>query len=148
MHTEHLQNVTVTRVATGWLIAIAVTSLAVFVFEASGIGTAGAGAMNAIASFIAVGAGFGAGGFVIGFRARRAPILHGVGMGIASIVVWAVINIVASSGDWAGLGVTVAIGLVLAQMIAAVVGALLGYNIALRGKPGLSEDFPVDDPPV
>jgi hypothetical protein len=34
--------------------------------------------------------------------------------------------------------------LLLAQFAAAIVGALLGYNIALRGEPGLSEHEPID----
>jgi hypothetical protein len=34
--------------------------------------------------------------------------------------------------------------LLLAQLVAAMVGALLGYNIALRGEPGLAEHEPVD----
>jgi len=142
MHTEHLQNVRAGLVAAGWLVALAVTSLVVFIFEAGEF--AAFGAVNALATVVAVAAGFAAGGFFTGFLARRAPILHGVGMGITSIVAWVAVNAIAAlTGrpfDSAGLTVTAAIGIVLVQMIAAVLGALVGYNVALRGKPGLGED--------
>jgi hypothetical protein len=145
MHTEHLQNVRLSMVVAGWLVAIAVTSLVVFVFQASGFGSFGSGVADALASLIAVVVGFAAGGFFAGFRARSAPILTGAGMGITSIAAWVLVNALATGlglGEWTGLDATAALGLVLAQMAAAVIGALVGYNIALRGKPGLSEDIP------
>jgi hypothetical protein len=120
-----------------------VTSLVVFIFEASD--TATFGAANALATIVAVIVGFAAGGFFTGFLARRAPILHGLGLGVTSIVAWVAVNAVASLAgrgfDSGGLTATGAVGIVLAQMIAAVIGALVGYNVALRGKPGLSEDI-------
>jgi hypothetical protein len=148
MHTEHLQNVTFGRVLGGWLIAIAVTSLVVLTFIASGVSADAPTAGSSIASLVAVIAGFFAAGFFVGFRARRAPILHGVAMGLVSIVAWVIANILselfAGTADWAGLGAAIAVGLVLAQMVAATMGALIGYNLALRGKPGLQEDMPPD----
>jgi hypothetical protein len=143
MHTEHLQNVSIGRVVGGWLVAIAVTSLIVFVFLASGMGTS-EGAANAVATAVAVMAGFAAGGFFTGFRAMRAPILHGAGIGILSVVAWALINGIAAFRPdllYRGVAPTVVAGLMLGQLTAAVIGALLGYNIALRGKPGLREDI-------
>jgi hypothetical protein len=146
MHTEHLQNVTIGRVLGGWLVAIAVTSLVVLAFIASGMSSDVPTLASSVASLIAVMSGFLAGGFFVGFRARRAPILHGVAMGLVSIVAWVIANLLselfAGSADWAGLGAAIAVGLVLAQMVAATVGALLGYNLVLRGKPGLQEDMP------
>jgi len=146
MHTEHLQNVTFGRVLGGWLVAIAVTSFVVLAFIASGMSAEAPTAASSIASLVAVIVGFLAGGFFVGFRARRAPILHGVAMGLVSIVAWVIANVLSelltSAADWTGLGPAIAIGLVLAQMVAATVGALLGYNLVLRGKPGLQEDMP------
>lgn len=146
MHTEHLQNVTFGRVLGGWLVAIAVTSLVVLAFIASGISADVPTAASSIGSLISVITGFLAGGFFVGFRARRAPILHGVAMGLMSIVAWVIANVMSelftASADWTGLGAAIAVGLVLAQMLAATVGALLGYNLVLRGKPGLQEDMP------
>jgi hypothetical protein len=149
MHTEHLQNVRSTRVFTGWLVAIAVTSLLALAFAGTGVLGSGTTYMSTLGSLIAVVVGFWAGGFFAGFRAIEAPILHGVGIGLTSLVVWAVLNIVVAVAfrgiGWTGLTPALAVGLMLAQIAAAVVGALLGYNVALRGKPGLSEHEPLPD---
>lgn len=148
MHTEHLQNVRSTRVFTGWLVAIAVTSLLVLAFAGTGVLSGGA---EYVGTLIAVIVGFWAGGFFAGFRAIEAPILHGVGIGLTSLVVWAALNVVVAVAfdgiGWTGLTPSLAVGLMLAQIAAAVVGALLGYNVALRGKPGLSEHEPLEDRP-
>lgn len=145
MHTEHLQNVRYGWVIAGWLVAIAVVSIVVFIFEASGF-VEGGGPRDALASLIAVIAGFAAGGFFAGFRALEAPILHGIGIGLMSLVAWVVVNLVAATvldlAGWQSLTPAFAVGLVLVQVVAAVVGALLGYNVATRGKPGLSEHEP------
>lgn len=146
MHTEHLQNVRATRVAAGWLVAVAVTSLAALV--AVGFQLVDAAAQFSTTwSLATVIVGFFAGGFFAGFRAIQAPILHGIAIGLASLVVWVVVNAIASVAfgalEWAGLTAGLAVALVLAQMVAAVIGALMGYNIALRGKPGLSEHEPL-----
>jgi predicted acyltransferase len=147
MHTEHLQNVRYGWVIAGWLVAIAVTSLVVFMFEASGF-VGETGARDNIASLVSVLAGFMAGGFFAGFRARRAPVLHGIGIGLTSLVAWVLVNLIASAlldtVGWSALTPGVAVGLVLMQVVAAIVGALLGYNLVTEGKPGLSEHGPTD----
>jgi hypothetical protein len=56
-----------------------------------------------------------------------------------------VVAVVFDGIGWTGLTPARAVGLLLAQIAAAVVGALLGYNVALRGKPGLSEHEPLPD---
>lgn len=148
MHTEHLQNVRSTRVFTGWLVAIAVTSLLALAFAGTGALGSGADTVSTLSSVIAVVVGFWAGGFFAGFRAIEAPILHGVGIGLTSLVVWAALNVVVAVAfdgiGWTGMTPSLAVGLMLAQIAAAVVGALIGYNVALRGKPGLSEHEPQD----
>lgn len=142
MHTEHLQNVRYWWVLTGWLVAIGATSVIVFIFEASDFVDAST-ARDALASLIAVVAGFAAGGFFAGIRAMQAPILHGIGIGMLSLIAWVVINLIASTlidaVGWQSITAALAVGLVLMMMVAAVVGALLGYNVAVRGKPGLRE---------
>jgi hypothetical protein len=147
MHTEHLQNVRYGWVIAGWLVAIAVTSLVVIVFEASGF-VGETGARDNIASLASVIAGFIAGGFFAGFRARRAPILHGIGIGLTSLVAWVLVNLIAAAlldaVGWSSLTPGLAVGLVLTQVIAAIVGALLGYNLATEGKPGLTEHEPIE----
>ncbi|MEO5511737.1 MAG: hypothetical protein ABIV28_07745 [Longimicrobiales bacterium] len=146
MHSEHLQNVTVGRVVGGWLVAIAVTSLVMLVLTALGMSDVEAGWW----SLIAVVAGFFVGGMFSGMRALQAPVLHGIAIGLTSLVAWVVVNVIAyglASGSfvlgWASMSATMTLALLLAQIVAAVVGALIGYNIALRGKPGLSEHEPV-----
>lgn len=142
MHTEHLQNVRYWWVLTGWLVAVGATSVIVFIFEASDfVGTSAT--RDALASLIAVVAGFAAGGFFAGIRAMQAPILHGIGIGVMSLIVWVVVDLIGATLieaiRWESITARLAVGLVLMQMVAAVVGALLGYNVAVRGKPGLKE---------
>lgn len=144
MRTEHLQNVTIPRVVTGWLVAVAVTSLVVLALVGLGPLASVATEPSTFWSVVAVVIGFWAGGFFTGFRALQAPILHGVVIGLTSLVAWFLVNLLASlvkaGTAWEGVTPPLAVGLLLAQMAAAVVGALMGYNLALRGEPGLRED--------
>jgi len=148
MHSEHLQNVRIVILVGGWLVAAAATSLIALAFVGFGAVEEPATATGAGWTLFAVIAGFWAGGLFTGLRAVQAPVLHGIGIGVASLVVWVAVNILAAflpdAPAWTGLTPGLALGLLLAQMAAAVVGALMGYNIALRGKPGLSEHEPVD----
>jgi hypothetical protein len=149
LHTEHLQNVTLGRVVAGWLVAAAVTSLAAFALTAMGIMNDDATASNTWGIVLAVTIGFFAGGFFSGFRAIQAPILHAVAIGLMTLIVWAILNTITALLEghvelvaiYAMPGGTVTF--LLVQMAAAMIGALLGYNMALRGRPGLSEHEPV-----
>lgn len=147
MHTEHLQNVTVGRVVGGWLVAAAVTSLAALALLGSGLMTEDPTAANTWWSVLAVAVGFMAGGFFTGFRALQAPVLHAFGIGVVSLAAWALVNAAAvlflRDWAWPSLTAELAVGLLLVQMVAATVGALLGYNVATRGRPGLSEHEPI-----
>lgn len=141
MHTEHLQNVRASLIAAGWLIALAVTSLLF-------LALAGAGAVDpndtesrsgALWALATVGAGFFVGGFVAGFRALHAPILHGLGIGIASLVAWFALNLLVlllpGGATWEALPPLLSASLLLEQMILAIAGAWIGYRIALRDQP-------------
>ena len=139
MHTEHLSNVSFTSILIGWVIAVAVTSLLVFLFTAAGwMATDDAGNAWAV---IAVAIGFFAGGYLTGTRDIEAPILHGVGIGLMTLVAWFVLNALATffvdATSYTGLGATATAGLLLLQMLAAVLGAWLADRRALRG-----EDLP------
>lgn len=148
MHTEHLQNVALGRVAAGWLVAVAITSLAALALISMGLLTGESTAADTWWSVLAVLIGFFAGGFFAGFRAIEAPILHAAGIGLMSLLVWFVLNALAAvffrSWEWPSLTAEQTIALLMAQLVAAIVGALLGYNIALRGEPGLSEHEPIE----
>lgn len=147
MHTEHLQNVSTGRVVAGWLVAAAITSLVALALLSSGIMTDEATPANTAWSVVAVVIGFFAGGFFSGFRALQAPVLHAAGIGLTSLVAWALLNALAavffSGWAWPSLTVELAVGLLFTQFVAAMAGALVGYNVAVRGKPGLGEHEPV-----
>ncbi|MBR9991391.1 MAG: hypothetical protein KFH98_16630, partial [Gemmatimonadetes bacterium] len=74
--------------------------------------------------------------------------LHAVGIGLMSMVVWFMLNALAAlifgAWEWPSLSAEMTIGLLIVQLAAAVVGALLGYNVALRGQPGLAEHEPLE----
>lgn len=144
MHTEHLQNVRAANVVSGWLVAVAVSSLLAFVFVAAGFFDNEWG--DVLWTTIAVLLGFAAGGYFAGFRARQAAILHGVAIGLMSLFVWFALNALAglvfSGFRWEALTPRLAVGLLIVQIAAAVVGALMGYNTVLRGRPSLEEHPP------
>lgn len=139
MHTEHLQNVGFTRVIAGWLVAIAITSAIVLAMESFGL--VGGSAVGDLAGvLIAVFVGFWLGGFSISFRALAAPILHGTAIGLTSLVVWAVANAVTVSAfgvdAWQDLTPPVTVLILLEQVVAAVLGAWMGYRMAGVGNNG------------
>jgi hypothetical protein len=150
MHSEHLQNVTVGRVVGAWLVAIAVTSLVMLVMSALGLSSVDG--ETSWWSLIAVAIGFFVGGMFSGMRALQAPVLHGIAIGLTSLVAWVLINalmygLIADDSTFiqydGALTPALTVALLLVQIVVAVLGALIGYNIALRGKPGLSEHEPV-----
>lgn len=142
MHTEHLQNVHAGWVAAGWLVAAAVTSL-IFLVLASVQLIGNDSGTQALWAVVAVAFGFWAGGFFIGTRAIEAPILHGIAIGLASLVAWFLLNLLVGlafrMSYWSSLTPTLTAALMLEQMVAAVAGAWVGHRIALRGETGLSE---------
>jgi hypothetical protein len=146
MHTEHLANVRPGRVGAAWLVAVATTSLLLFAFVAAGLvppdgtGTGGPGV------FAAQALGFAAGGFFAGIRGVSAPILHGVALGLVSLLVAALLSGLSAAvapGTQAAVYLSLtAVASLATQIAAAVIGALVGYNIAVRGRPGLGEPEP------
>jgi hypothetical protein len=143
VHTEHLQNVRIINVIAGWLVALAVTSLLLIALVAIGIvprDTAGSGGIGGI---IAQLAGFATGGYFAAFRSLRAPLLHGVAIGMTSLVAAAGLTAISAlffpGAQWASIGAGYVVVFLLTQMVAAALGALVGYNIAVRGRPGLGE---------
>lgn len=148
MHTEHLQNVSVGRVVAGWLVAAAVASLVALALLGTGLLDDETTAANTWWSMFAVGVGFLAGGFFTGFRALQAPVLHAVGIGITSLVAWFLANalsalLIDGGWTWPAVSPDFAVGLLFLQLAATVIGSLLGYNMAVRGRPGLGEHEPV-----
>lgn len=133
MHTEHLNNVRIGQVFLGWFIAFAVTSLLVFVLIATNLlDPATNVGSNWIALAVAV--GFAAGGFYVGLIVALAPILHGMLIGMATLVIWAVVNVVVTSffPDF-DLSLTgeLTVAVILVQTVAAIIGARFGYRYAV-----------------
>ncbi len=134
MHTEHLQNVRPVTVAAAWLIAIAVTSLILLALV--GLNLIDHDSPSTRAAMAALALGFVAGGAFAGLRARQAPILHGIAMGLFSLFAWFVLGILSrslfSGSSWE-LTTDLTITAVIVQIIASIIGARLGYRFALRG---------------
>ena len=133
MHTEHLQNVHPVRVLAGWLVSIAVTSVVVFGLIVLGVMGDEPGRASTWA-VVAVAVGFLVGGWFTGFRTLEAPILHGVALGLTSLVAWALLNLIVGlafeSAEWSALTVNAAIAVLFTQVVAAVAGCWIGTGRA------------------
>ncbi|HEX8691942.1 MAG TPA: hypothetical protein VF746_05965 [Longimicrobium sp.] len=133
MHTEHLQNVRPSWVAFGWFLGAAVTSALLIALIAVGLVDRtgdGGGPWVLLAMFL----GFAAGGYFVGARVGAAPILHAVGIGLFSIVVWFLANLLFGetfdAETWNSLSPAFTAGLLLLQMVAAALGARVGSREA------------------
>lgn len=140
MHTEHLNNVKPGRVAFGWFVSAAITSLIVIALIAAGLlsrdGTGGT-VWGLLATFL----GFFAGGWYVGMRAGRAPILHAVGIGLFSLLLWLLVNLIpgqALHADSWNVGAAYGAGLILLQILAAAVGGRIASRDARAGAVGAS----------
>ena len=131
MHTEHLQNVRPSWVAFGWFVSAAMTSLVLFGMIALRLlGPEGGSLWVALAIF----AGFLAGGYFLGARVGLAPILHAVAIGLFSVVVWLLANLLfgepLGQTTWDALSPTFVAGIFLLQIVAAALGARLASRDA------------------
>ena len=135
MHSEHLQNVRPVTVIAAWLVAVAVTSL--IMLALIGLNIVDAATASARSAMAAVALGFIAGGVFAGMRAAQAPILHGIAMGLFSLVAWFVLGLISDSlvsgGTVWSLSTDLTITAVIVQIIASIVGARLGYRLVVRG---------------
>lgn len=137
MHTEHLQRVRFPLVATAWFVAVAVAAL--MFMAAVGLDLIDSdSALAARLQMATVAVGFFAGGLFAGLRAAEAPILHGIAIGLLTLAVWFVLNVLSAmlspEFGWDALTPAFTISLVLIQIVAAVVGARTGYRIVLKGR--------------
>lgn len=115
-------------IAFGWFIAAAVTALLLLALESVRmLEPATTTARVWVAAALAV--GFFVGGYVAGARAGTAPIVHGIAIGLFSVVVWLGANLLgelAGTTAWSELSAVDAVLLILLQAVAAVVGARIG----------------------
>ena len=135
MHREHLSSVSPWPVFIGWVAAVAVTSALVFLLTAIGWMTVEGTPTGWAVLTVAI--GFFVGGYMTGLRDIEAPILHGVGIGLMTLVAWLILNLLAAlfvdGGGDSGLPAMVAAALLVLQMAAAVAGAWIADRRALRG---------------
>lgn len=126
MHTEHLQNVKPSWVLFGWFVSVAVVSLIALVLAAVGI-VDPEGSAFGIWGVLVLGIGFFIGGLVTGARVGAAPILHGVAMGIVSLLVWFFANLAfgetLNAETWGEGSAAFYAGSLILQMAAAALGA-------------------------
>lgn len=134
MHSEHLTNVRPGTVGLAWFIGAAATALAVFALIAVGLLHAD-GTGGTAWGLLAIAVGFLAGGWFAGWRVGTAPILHAVAMGVFSLVVAVVLNVIADvalgAASWE-IDAGYVAGLVLLQIIAAAIGGRWGSRDARR----------------
>jgi hypothetical protein len=141
MYREKLADIRPIWVAAGWFVSIATASLIGIVLAALGLAIGADGGNEALWSVVVVALGFWVGGFFTGFRALRSPVLHGVAIGLASLVAWLVVNLLAvpfTALRWEGLTPGLTAALLLVQMMSAVGGAWAGHRVALTGGAGLN----------
>jgi hypothetical protein len=139
MHTEHLQNLKPSWVLFGWFVSAAVVSLIALVMAAAGM-TDPDGQSMGLWGVIAVGVGFFLGGLVTGARVGAAPILHGVSMGIVSLLVWFFANLAFGEAldaeTWSEGSPAFYAGSLILQMAAATLGAHYGSRQQRRATAG------------
>jgi hypothetical protein len=129
--TESIARLRPSWIAFGWFIAAAVTSLillGLLSFELISDDPQGEGTWVAVAFLV----GFAVAGFFVGVRAGTAPILHGVGMGLFSLVVYLAANLIAGEPTgqtaWSEVSTATALWLILLQTVAAIVGTRAGVR--------------------
>lgn len=136
MHSEHLQNVRPVILIAAWLVAFAVTSL--IMLALLGLNLVDADAPSTRSAMAAMAFGFFAGGVFAGLRARQAPILYGIALGIMSLVVWFALNLLSGAlfdGDsWQAVTTELSVSVLLVQIVAAVLGARVAYRWVMRGQ--------------
>ncbi len=129
MHTEHLQNVRPSWVFFGWFVSVAVVSLIVLALIALRLLSPDATGGDLGWGVAAIAAGFLVGGWLTGARVGTAPILHGIGIGLVSLVLWFAANLVLGEAlgatTWDGSPSLYA-GILILQMGAAATGARVG----------------------
>lgn len=115
-------------IAFGWFIAAAVTALILLALESVRmLEPATTTARVWVAASLAI--GFFVGGYVAGARVGTAPIVHGIAIGLFSVVVWLGANLLGEltgTTAWSELSAMDAGLLIFLQAVAAVVGARIG----------------------
>lgn len=128
---ERLDRIRLSWVAFGWFIAASITALVLLALAASGL-VADDPTTEGVRVALAFVVGFTLAGVIVGMRVADAPALHGLGIGLFSVVAWFGANLLFGEATgqtaWSALpGETVA-GMLVLQAAAAVVGARMGVR--------------------
>lgn len=129
--TESLVRLRPSWIAFGWFIAAAITSLILLALLGLGLITDDPQAEGiwVAAAFLV---GFSVAGFFVGVRAGISPFLHGLGMGLFSLVAFLLVNLLAGEPTgqtaWREMGTTTALWLIILQTVAAIVGTRMGVR--------------------
>jgi hypothetical protein len=139
MHTEHLQNVRPAAVFFGWFASVAVVSLIVLALIALRIVSPDSSAGELGWGVAAIAVGFVMGGWFTGVRVGLAPILHGVAIGMVSLLVWFTANLLfgetLDAAAWDDGSPAFYAGMLILQMGAAALGARVGSRAARPRTP-------------
>lgn len=132
MHSEHLRNVQYSWIAFGWFVGLAVATSVLLLFAGAGLVSAG-GLQETLALTVAVAAGWFVGGFICGFKAAAAPILHGAAMALFTFVAWFILNLVfggltTGASAWEHFGGRSLAAALLVQVLASIAGCWIGYR--------------------
>lgn len=130
MH-ESLRSVRLGWIAFGWFIAVAITSLILLALIGLGVMSPDPGAEDFWVG-VAIAVGFLLGGAFTGTRVAAAPVLHGLGIGLCSLLAWLILTLLAgemlNGSRWGSLELASTIGLLLLQGVAAIVGTRIGVR--------------------
>jgi len=128
---ESIRSVRLSWIAFGWFLAAGLTSLILIALEAFGVTGVGAAAESLWVA-IALVIGFSTTGFFVGTRVVAAPVMHGIAIGLFSLVVWVAINLFIGEAvgetTWRFLDPRTLSGLLVLQAVAAIVGTRLGVR--------------------
>lgn len=132
-----MRNLRLGWIALAWLVAISITSLLVLGLAALGIAVATPEEQSTGVA-LAVALAFLIAGFLLGLKLGTAPIIHGLAMGLLSIVAWFFINLLlgepTGATTWRSMEFDTFLGILGLQMAAAVVGARIAVRMA-RPRP-------------
>lgn len=132
MHSEHLRNVQISWIAFGWFVGLAVAMAVLLLLAGAGLlGPNRAGELLVLTAAVAV--GWFVGGFIVGFKAAAAPILHGAAMALFTFVAWFALNLAfggltTGASAWEFLGGRSLAAALLVQVLAAIAGCWVGYR--------------------
>jgi putative membrane protein (TIGR04086 family) len=136
MTTESISDLRPTWIAFGWFIAAAVAALLILAFIAVGVMSPDSTRGEEMWIGLALLIGFVVGGFFVGVRTGAAPLLHGVAIGLFSLVVWLLANLIPGEATgwttWRALPTFQAVALIALQTVAAVVGTRMGLRWLAR----------------